>query len=81
MESLKLVIEFSGGAELLFNNVKKHNVEIQLNEVEEGKWTVQKLIFWLKNNMLKERPELFVQVITGFPSVLCLVLYVTGFKL
>ncbi|CAH3037542.1 unnamed protein product, partial [Pocillopora meandrina] len=48
----------SGGAELLFNRVKEHDVVLQ----KDGKpWNIKRLLAWIKDNLLKERPELFVQ--------------------
>ncbi|KAK6627357.1 Ubiquitin- modifier 1 [Polyplax serrata] len=69
--SINLIVEFGGGAELLFGNVKKHNVT--LTEDNLSKWTIRKLLPWLKNNLLKERPELFLQDETVRPGILVLV--------
>ena len=52
-------VEFSGGLELLFSNKKSQKVEIPTTA--NGKPTdVNYLIHWLKDNLLKERGELFV---------------------
>lgn len=59
--SVKIVVEFSGGAELLFGKVKRHSLELEEADAEGGKWTVRLLIAWIRDNLLKERPELFVQ--------------------
>ncbi|KAK6628977.1 Ubiquitin- modifier 1 [Polyplax serrata] len=69
--NINLIVEFGGGAELLFGNVKKHNVT--LTEDNLSKWTIRKLLPWLKNNLLKERPELFLQDETVRPGILVLV--------
>ncbi|CAK9829005.1 Ubiquitin-related modifier 1 [Anthophora retusa] len=63
-----ITIEFGGGAELLFDKKKKHEVNLPGNE-----WTIQKLLFWLKDNLLKERPELFIQADSVRPGILVLV--------
>ncbi|XP_017792033.1 PREDICTED: ubiquitin-related modifier 1 [Habropoda laboriosa] len=63
-----VTIEFGGGAELLFDKKKKHEVNLPGSE-----WTIQKLLFWLKDNLLKERPELFIQGDTVRPGILVLV--------
>jgi len=68
--SLRLTIEFSGGAELLFDKVKKHDVTLPLGD---SKWTLGKLISWICSNLLKERPELFVQGDSVRPGILVLV--------
>lgn len=60
----------SGGAELLFDKIKKH--EVLLPEKTES-WTIKKLLPWMKDNMLKERPELFLQGDTVRPGILVLV--------
>lgn len=89
---------FRGGAELLFGNVKKHNVTLTEDNLSKCKldsdlnswknwklgelgtrWcvfipgTIRKLLPWLKNNLLKERPELFLQDETVRPGILVLV--------
>ncbi|XP_078041704.1 ubiquitin-related modifier 1 isoform X1 [Augochlora pura] len=57
-----------GGAELLFDNKKKYDVNLPGNE-----WTIQSLLFWIKDNLLRERPELFLQGDTVRPGILVLV--------
>src|SRR4051794_39021540 len=71
-KSLAVEIEFSGGAELLFDNQKKLSVQLPLAD-EQQKWTISRVIQWLKDNHLKERPELFVQGNTVRPGILVLV--------
>ena len=68
--SLQLTIEFSGGAELLFDKVKKHDVTLP---VGDSPWNLGKLISWICSNLLKERPELFVQGDSVRPGILVLV--------
>uniref|UniRef100_A0A023F8A1 Ubiquitin-related modifier 1 homolog n=1 Tax=Triatoma infestans TaxID=30076 RepID=A0A023F8A1_TRIIF len=68
-DKLKFTVEFGGGAELLFNKVKKHNLELPLTQ----KWTIGKLIIWLKDNLLTERAELFIQDNSVRPGILVLV--------
>jgi ubiquitin related modifier 1 len=64
---MKLIIEFSGGAELLFDNQK------QVQVVVEEAMTMKDLIRWIKENLLKERPELFVQGDSVRPGILVLI--------
>lgn len=66
---LRLVIEFGGGAELLFDKKKKHEVNLPV----EQEWTLKRLLYWIKDNLLKERPELFLQGDTVRPGILVLV--------
>ena len=68
--SLRLTIEFSGGAELLFDKVKSHKITLP---VDGTTWDLRRLISWISSNLLKERPELFVQGETVRPGILVLV--------
>ncbi|XP_033221441.1 ubiquitin-related modifier 1 [Belonocnema kinseyi] len=67
--TLSLTIEFGGGAELLFDKTKKYEVELPAGE----EWTLKRLLIWIKDNLLKERPELFLQGDTVRPGILVLV--------
>ncbi|CAB3988966.1 Ubiquitin-related modifier 1 [Paramuricea clavata] len=67
---LTISLEFSGGAELLFGKVKKHNVVLQ--ETDKP-WTIRKFLFWIKDNLLQERPELFIQGESVRPGILVLI--------
>ena len=66
---LPIVVEFSGGAELLFGNVKKLPLELDSNQA----WSLKQLIAHLRDNHLKERAELFVSGDTVRPGILVLV--------
>ncbi|XP_017763875.1 PREDICTED: ubiquitin-related modifier 1 [Eufriesea mexicana] len=65
---ISVTIEFGGGAELLFDKKKKHEVSLPGDD-----WTIEKLLFWIRDNLLKERPELFIQKDTVRPGILVLV--------
>ncbi|KAJ1525497.1 hypothetical protein ONE63_010306 [Megalurothrips usitatus] len=67
---LKITLEFGGGAELLFGNSKKHEVTLPTCDKP---WTIRNLLPWIKDNLLKERPELFLQGETVRPGILVLV--------
>ncbi|XP_046360952.1 ubiquitin-related modifier 1-like isoform X2 [Haliotis rufescens] len=68
--SLNVTLELSGGAELLFNKVKKHDVNLpDRNE----KWNMRSFLPWIRDNLLQERPELFMQGETVRPGILVLV--------
>lgn len=71
-QEIPIIIEFGGGAELLFNNQKKLTVNLK-KENDEDKWTVSRVIQWLKENRLKERCELFVQGNSVRPGILVLI--------
>ncbi|XP_063615161.1 ubiquitin-related modifier 1 homolog [Penaeus indicus] len=65
---MKITLEFRGGAELLVNNVAKHSVDL-----EGPKWTMAQLLQWVKENLIEERPELFLQGDSVRPGILVLV--------
>ena len=69
---LTVHIEFSGGAELLFNKIKKHDIQLPDQDMSEP-WTLRSLISWIKDNLLQERPDLFVLGETVRPGILVLV--------
>ncbi|XP_046360951.2 ubiquitin-related modifier 1-like isoform X1 [Haliotis rufescens] len=70
MSPLMMIIFSSGGAELLFNKVKKHDVNLpDRNE----KWNMRSFLPWIRDNLLQERPELFMQGETVRPGILVLV--------
>ncbi|XP_054249485.1 ubiquitin-related modifier 1 isoform X2 [Indicator indicator] len=56
--SVSLQVEFGGGAELLFDGVKKHQVTLPC---QPEPWDIRNLLRWIRQNLLKERPELFMQ--------------------
>lgn len=68
--ALQVHLEFSGGAELLFDNLKKQNVD--LPDLGSA-WTVRSLLPWIRKNLLRERPELFMQGETVRPGILVLI--------
>ncbi|XP_043235665.1 ubiquitin-related modifier 1-like isoform X2 [Amphibalanus amphitrite] len=70
---MQLTVEFSGGAELLFGNVKQHKVTLPERGDGDSVWTMEGLLPWLRDNLLKERPELFMQGETVRPGILVLV--------
>lgn len=64
-----ITVEFGGGAELLFDRVKRHSVVLP----EEGSWSMRRLLAWMRENMVRERPELFLQGETVRPGILVLI--------
>ncbi|XP_049595207.1 ubiquitin-related modifier 1 [Syngnathus scovelli] len=63
-------LEFGGGAELLFGGVKEHHVTLPSHEEP---WDMKQLLVWIRHNLLKERPELFVQGDSVRPGILVLI--------
>lgn len=71
--SLNLKIEFGGGLEILFSNQRSHAISIPAvipkstsrspteAKREERPADVTFLIHWLKDTLLKEREELFME--------------------
>ena len=68
--SMEVKVEFAGGAELLFDGVKSHTLKLP---AQQNPWTLKDLIAWIKANILKERPEFFVQGETVRPGILVLI--------
>nr|CAH0103170.1 unnamed protein product [Daphnia galeata] len=66
---MEVKLNFSGGAELLFGKIKHHTIQLPSQET----WCMKKLLAWIKENLLKERPELFLQGDTVRPGILVLV--------
>ncbi|XP_044296077.1 ubiquitin-related modifier 1 [Varanus komodoensis] len=67
---LSVQLEFGGGAELLFDGKRKHRVTLPS---QHEPWDVRHLLVWIKENLLKERPELFVQGDSVRPGILVLI--------
>ncbi|KAF6261507.1 ubiquitin-related modifier 1, partial [Scenedesmus sp. NREL 46B-D3] len=67
---MKLKIEFSGGLELLFGNQKEYSVDVPCDEQQ---LTVGQLIPWTRDELLKDRPELFVKGGSVRPGILVLI--------
>lgn len=67
-----LTLEFGGGLELLFQSVKTHHVDVPEKNGEK-QLTIGALLFWIRDNLLKERPEMFMKGNSVRPGVLVLV--------
>lgn len=72
---MNILVEFAGGVEHLFGNKKSIKLSLPADQFEEGKSKLLDLLVWLKNNLLKERPELFLAPgdLTVRPGILVLV--------
>ena len=56
---MNVLLEFSGGAELLVGRIRQHKITV----LQDGQpnWTISCLLRWIKKNLLQERPELFLK--------------------
>lgn len=66
---VNIIIEFTSGLQILFNNVKKHNVSLPKTDTP---WTLGLLIFWIRDNLLvdKEKYDLFIKGNTVRPGII-----------
>ncbi|KAJ6400480.1 RURM1 PROTEIN [Salix viminalis] len=69
---MQLTLEFGGGLELLCDSVKIHDVNVIPN-LEADKLTMKDLLVWVRTNVIKERPEMFMKDDSVRPGVLVLV--------
>ncbi|ERN19419.1 ubiquitin-related modifier 1 homolog 2 [Amborella trichopoda] len=69
---MRLTIEFGGGLELLFQSVKIHQVDVP-TKTKGGQLTMKDLLTWVSDNLLKERPEMFIKGETVRPGILVLI--------
>ncbi|CAL9245573.1 unnamed protein product [Arabidopsis halleri] len=69
---MQLTLEFGGGLELLCDSVKIHKVNINFPN-ESDILTMKDLLSWVRTNLIKERPEMFMKGDTVRPGVLVLV--------
>lgn len=65
-----LTLEFRGGAELLFGGVKDHQVTLPESDTQ---WTVRQLLVWIRDNMLRQQTDMFLQGSTVRPGILVLI--------
>ncbi|KAJ6481728.1 ubiquitin-related modifier 1 [Mycena sanguinolenta] len=81
-DSISLKVEFSGGLELLFSNQRSHKLSVpalvpkSYGEAASGGTKpadITFLIHYLRDNLLKERAELFMENSTVRPGILVLV--------
>ena len=62
MTVISIKVEFSGGLELLFSNQRVHRVELPtIDPATSQEPNLQYLIEYLRDNLLKERVELFIE--------------------
>ncbi|CAO3637528.1 unnamed protein product [Cunninghamella blakesleeana] len=75
MADLNINVEFSGGMELLFNNERKHTIVIPKQSSKDASkpTDLQDLIFYIRDNMMTEKKDLFVDKDTVRPGILVLI--------
>ncbi|KAJ1981358.1 Ubiquitin- modifier 1 [Dimargaris xerosporica] len=73
MASLALTLEFGGGMELLFGNVKTHKVTVPARLTNDQPTNIKALIGWIRDNLLQDKPELFISDGTVRPGILVLI--------
>eukprot|EP00271_Cylindrocystis_brebissonii_P003370 TRINITY_DN14268_c0_g1_i1.p1 TRINITY_DN14268_c0_g1~~TRINITY_DN14268_c0_g1_i1.p1 ORF type:complete len:109 (-),score=27.12 TRINITY_DN14268_c0_g1_i1:715-1041(-) len=77
---VKLTLEFSGGLELLFGGKKAQQVDVPMpsgaaQPAAEVKQELQvgQLLAWIRENLVEERPEMFMKGDSVRPGILVLV--------
>ncbi|XP_010523716.1 PREDICTED: ubiquitin-related modifier 1 homolog 1 [Tarenaya hassleriana] len=69
---MQLTLEFGGGLELLCDSVKIHKVNVDFPDGADN-LTMKHLLSWVRSNLIKERPEMFMKGDSVRPGVLVLV--------
>mmetsp|Transcript_14211 Transcript_14211/g.27390 ORF Transcript_14211/g.27390 Transcript_14211/m.27390 type:complete len:100 (-) Transcript_14211:173-472(-) len=64
-------LQFSGGLETLFDNVKSHKVDIPSKKADRT--TVNGVISYIQKKMLKKQPEMFLKGKELRPGILVLI--------
>lgn len=67
---MHITLEFAGGAELLFGKQKNHSADLP---DDKAPWTIRTLLVWIRESLLRERPELFIQGDSVRPGILVLI--------
>lgn len=67
-----LLPKLRGGLELLCDSVKIHNINVDPQDGEK-QLTMKNLLTWVRTNLIKERPEMFMKGDSVRPGVLVLV--------
>ncbi|KAG8922724.1 Ubiquitin- modifier 1 [Tulasnella sp. 419] len=77
-QHLNVTLQFGGGIENLFSNKRTQNIQLPAtftppNTDKPAPSNIQYLIQWMKQNILQEREELFIENDTVRPGILVLV--------
>nr|XP_016509303.1 PREDICTED: ubiquitin-related modifier 1 homolog 2-like isoform X1 [Nicotiana tabacum] len=70
--TMKGLLSKWGGLELLCDSVKIHNINVDPQDGEK-QLTMKNLLTWVRTNLIKERPEMFMKGDSVRPGVLVLV--------
>ncbi|KAF9515028.1 hypothetical protein BS47DRAFT_1294405, partial [Hydnum rufescens UP504] len=68
-----LFLSFSGGMDLLFDKQRSHKVHLPSLSPDGRPANINFLIHWIRDNLLKERVELFMEGDTIRPGILVLI--------
>lgn len=59
--TITMTVEFTGGLEMLFDNVPSHHIKLPSKNTQGQNFTIGDLIPWLCENLMRDtRKELFV---------------------
>lgn len=73
-ETHRVKVEFSGGLEMLFDNITEHKVDVPTKAEDGNPFTVGNLIPWICQYLMKDsRKELFVLEGNIRPGILVLI--------
>ncbi|KAI8393908.1 ubiquitin-related modifier 1 [Radiomyces spectabilis] len=73
MATITVNVEFSGGMELLFNNERKHKITLPAQSENGQPTTLQTLILHIRDNLMTDKKDLFVDKDTVRPGILVLI--------
>ncbi|KAK2743109.1 Ubiquitin- modifier 1 [Onygenales sp. PD_40] len=72
--TLNLTVEFTGGLELLFSNIRNHTVSLPATDASGSPLTIASLVTYLCENVMKDqRREMFVLDGSVRPGILVLI--------
>ena len=61
MTTRNVTVEFTGGLEMLFDNINVHKLKVPVTSLSNSSFTIGDLIPWLVENEMKDsRKDLFV---------------------
>ncbi|KAI8074015.1 ubiquitin-related modifier 1 [Gongronella butleri] len=72
MADLTINVEFSGGMELLFNNERKHKISMPA-QIDGRPTKLQDLLLHIRDDIMTEKKDLFVDNDTVRPGILVLI--------
>ncbi|KAG8701046.1 Ubiquitin- modifier 1 [Ceratobasidium sp. 394] len=72
-DTITVKVEFGGGMELLFSNQRSHMINLPATVPTGAPATAHYLIHYLRDHLLKEREELFIEGDSVRPGILVLI--------